>query len=269
MPRQTADCQPRRDCRPYPSRRRGTRLAHGWAVFFAGPTPNRCTGAWRTSRTPSPRPEPPPIWDIDGILQAAKNTGCDAIHPGYGFLSENAEFARRCADANLTFVGAAPRVAGTVRRQGPKPRALAERLGVPILSGTSGPTSLSRGRPISSTPCPPAGAMLVKAIGGGGWVAAMRVVRRREELEDAYARCQSEGAGGVRQRRRVRGTTPCRAPGTSRCRSSATASGAVSHLGERDCSIQRRPSENSIEIAPAPGPCRTSLRQRTCMTAGA
>ena len=194
--------------------------------------------------------------DIDAILRAAKDTGCDAIHPGYGFLSETAAFARRCADASLTFVGPRPEVLALFGNKA-HARATAERLGVPILSGTSEPTSLSEAVDFFAA-LPATGAMLIKAIGGGGG-RGMRVVRRREELEDAYARCQSEaraafGNGDVY----VEQLLP-RARHVE-VQIVGDGSGAVSHLGERDCSIQRR-HQKLVEIAPAPG-LPDGLRQR-------
>ena len=194
--------------------------------------------------------------DIDAILQAAKETGCDAIHPGYGFLSENAEFARRCAEADLTFVGPSPELLALFGDKA-EARALAERLGVPILSGTAGPTSLSEAADFFDA-LPATGAVLIKAIGGGGG-RGMRVVRRREELKDAYARCQSEaraafGNGDVY----VEQLLP-RARHVE-VQIVGDGSGAVSHLGERDCSIQRR-HQKLVEIAPAPS-LPDGLRQR-------
>ncbi len=194
--------------------------------------------------------------DIDAILRVAKDTGCDAIHPGYGFLSENAEFARRCAGANLTFVGPRPEVLALFGNKA-HARATAERLGVPILSGTSEPTSLSEAVDFFDA-LPATGAMLIKAIGGGGG-RGMRVVRRREELEDAYARCQSEaraafGNGDVYVEQLLPRARHIEVQIVG------DGSGAVSHLGERDCSIQRR-HQKLVEIAPAPG-LPDGLRQR-------
>ena len=199
--------------------------------------------------------------DIDAILRAAKDTGCGAIHPGYGFLSENADFARRCADANLTFVGPRPEVLALFGDKA-ETRALAERLGVPILPGISAPTSLSEAADFFNA-LPATGAMLIKAIGGGGG-RGMRVVQRREELKDAYARCQSEaraafGNGDVY----VEQLLP-RARHVE-VQIVGDGSGAVSHLGERDCSIQRR-HQKLVEIAPAPG-LPDGLRQRLATAA--
>ncbi|CAI7996536.1 Pyruvate carboxylase [Geodia barretti] len=184
--------------------------------------------------------------DIDAILRAAKDTGCDAIHPGYGFLSENADFARRCADANLTFVGPRPEVLALFSDKA-EARALAERLGAADFFNA----------------LPATGAMLIKAIGGGGG-RGMRVVQRREELKDAYARCQSEaraafGNGDVY----VEQFLP-RARHVE-VQIVGDGSGAVSHLGERDCSIQRR-HQKLVEIAPAPG-LPDGLRQRLATAA--
>ncbi|MDE0205032.1 MAG: biotin/lipoyl-binding protein [Candidatus Tectomicrobia bacterium] len=194
--------------------------------------------------------------DIDAILRAAKGSRCDAIHPGYGFLSENAEFARRCAEAGLTFVGARPDLLSLFGNKA-EARKMAERLGVPILSGTSEPTSLSEAADFFDA-LPVSSAMLVKAIGGGGG-RGMRLVRRREELEDAYGRCQSEaqaafGSGDVY----VEQFLPRARHVEVQIVGDGT--GAVSHLGERDCSIQRR-HQKLVEIAPAPG-LPDGLRQR-------
>jgi pyruvate carboxylase len=75
----------------------------------------------------------------------AREAGCDSIHPGYGFLSENADFARRCGEAGLTFVGPRPETLDLFGDKA-RARALAERCGVPVLPGTAGPTSLDEAR---------------------------------------------------------------------------------------------------------------------------
>ena len=194
--------------------------------------------------------------DIDAVLRAAKGARCDAIHPGYGFLSENAGFARLCGEAGHTFVGPRPELLSLFGNKA-EARNMAERLGVPILSGTSEPTSLSEASEFFDS-LPPSSAMLVKAIGGGGG-RGMRLVRRREELDDAYARCQSEaqaafGSGDVY----VEQFLPRARHVEVQIVGDGT--GAVSHLGERDCSIQRR-HQKLVEIAPAPG-LPDGLRQR-------
>src|SRR5256885_10045963 len=83
--------------------------------------------------------------DGEHLLAVAKETGCDALHPGYGFLSENAGFARRCAEEGITFVGPRAEILELFGNKG-QVRALAERCEVPVLPGTSRPTSLEHGR---------------------------------------------------------------------------------------------------------------------------
>ncbi|MGI8550902.1 MAG: carboxyl transferase domain-containing protein [Dehalococcoidia bacterium] len=194
--------------------------------------------------------------DGEQILSAAREAGCDAIHPGYGFLSENAAFARRCAEAGIIFVG--PRVE-LLELFGDKVRAreAAEQAGVPVLPGTRKPTSLEEARDFFRS-LPDGEAMIIKAIAGGGG-RGMRVVERLDQLEDAYARAQSEaraafGNGDVYVEQLLR---------TARhieVQIAGDGSGAVSQFGERDCSIQRR-HQKLIEIAPAPG-LPTGLRDR-------
>ena len=194
--------------------------------------------------------------DIDAIVQAAKGARCGAIHPGYGFLSENAGFARRCGEAGLTFVGPRPDLLSLFGNKA-EARKLAERLRVPILSGISEPTSLAEAADFFDT-LPASSAMLIKAVAGGGG-RGMRLVRRRGELEDAYARCQSEagtafGNGDLY----VEQFLPYARHVEVQIVGDGT--GVVSHLGERDCSIQRR-HQKLVEIAPAPG-LPDGLRQR-------
>ncbi|HVA40455.1 MAG TPA: biotin carboxylase N-terminal domain-containing protein, partial [Candidatus Binataceae bacterium] len=127
--------------------------------------------------------------DIEQIVAIAKAAGCDAVHPGYGFLSENAGFARRAADAGIKFVGPRPEILELFGDK-VRARALAERLGVPLLPGTSSATSLSEAREFLAA-LGAGGAMMVKAVAGGGG-RGMRAVNRLDELDEAYRRCQSE-----------------------------------------------------------------------------
>src|SRR6202163_5031027 len=83
--------------------------------------------------------------DIEAVIAAAKATGCDALHPGYGFLSENALLARRCAEQGIVFVGPSPEALHLFRDKG-KAKTLARRVGVPVIEGTSGPTTLEEAR---------------------------------------------------------------------------------------------------------------------------
>ena len=83
--------------------------------------------------------------DIEAVIAAAKATGCDALHPGYGFLSENAALARRCIEEGIVFVGPSPEALELFGDKA-QAKALAKRCGVPVIEGTGGPTSLERGQ---------------------------------------------------------------------------------------------------------------------------
>jgi len=186
--------------------------------------------------------------DGEQMIATAKEAGCDAIHPGYGFLSENANFARRCTEEGITFVG--PR-AELLELFGDKVRArsVAAEHDVPVLPGTSGSTSLEGVQDFFAG-LDDGEAMIIKAVGGGGG-RGVRMVTRAEEIEDAYARCQSEaqaafGNGDVYVERLVPRARHIEV------QILGDATGAISHLGERDCSIQRR-HQKLVEIAPSPG----------------
>ena len=163
--------------------------------------------------------------------------GADALHPGYGFLSESPELAEACRAAGLVFVGPPPDALATLGRKDAA-RELAQRAGVPVVPGGAEPDEL--GYPL-----------LVKARAGGGG-RGMRVVRER-----GRARARPSRRRRARPRRRS-ATAACSssatstAPATSRCRSCATRTAAALHLGDRDCSMQRR-HQKVIEEAPAPG----------------
>ncbi|MBM3946654.1 MAG: carbamoyl-phosphate synthase large subunit, partial [SAR202 cluster bacterium] len=197
-----------------------------------------------------------PFLDGEQILKLAREKGCDAIHPGYGFLSENAAFARRCREEGLAFVGPRPEI---LELFGDKVRAREEaaRAGLPVLPGTSGPTSIDVARAFFRS-LAPGEAMIIKAVAGGGG-RGVRVVETLDALEDAYARCRSEaqaafGNGDLYVERLVRRARHVEV------QIAGDGSGAVSHLWERDCSIQRR-HQKLVEIAPAPG-LPPGLRQR-------
>ncbi|WP_028219877.1 acetyl-CoA carboxylase family protein [Paraburkholderia oxyphila] len=182
--------------------------------------------------------------DMDALIAAARAHGCDAVHPGYGFLSERADFAQRCEDAGLRFVGPAPDV---LRIFGDKARAreLAARCGVPLAAGTNHATTLDEARAFLAVH----GAIMVKALAGGGG-RGMRAVRDTASLEEAFARCESEartafGNGALYVERLIEHARHVEVQ--------ILGDGAqVTHLWERDCSLQRR-HQKVIEIAPAPG----------------
>src|SRR5258708_6115406 len=125
--------------------------------------------------------------DIARVIACAKAAECDAIHPGYGFLAENAEFARACEKAGLAFIGPSPNVLAVFGDKA-RARALAERFGVPVLAGTPGPVTLDETRAFFAAQKRP---IVIKAIAGGGG-RGMRVVTTAAELESAYNRCRSE-----------------------------------------------------------------------------
>jgi len=194
--------------------------------------------------------------DGEQIIAIAKEAGCDAIHPGYGFLSENAGFARRCATEGITFVG--PR-AEILELFGDKvqTRRLAERCGVPILRGSSGPTSLDEAQRFFSS-LGEGASMMIKAVAGGGG-RGMRAVSRVDEIEKAYKRCQSEGRASFGNGDVYVEQLMPRARHIE-VQIIGDGSGDVSHLWERECSIQRR-NQKIVEIAPSPG-LEPALRDR-------
>src|SRR5438132_1228372 len=130
--------------------------------------------------------------DIEAVISAAKATGCDAVHPGYGFLSENATLARRCIEESIVFVGPSPEALDLFGDKA-QAKALAKRCGVPVIEGSGGPTSLEEARAFLES-LGAGGAIMIKAIAGGGG-RGMRIVDDADKLEDAYARCQSAAPG--------------------------------------------------------------------------
>jgi geranyl-CoA carboxylase alpha subunit len=192
-----------------------------------------------------PAPAAQSYLSIEAILGAAKRTGADAIHPGYGFLSENAAFAQACADAGIVFVGPP---AGAIRAMGNKASAKALMLeaGVPCLESFSGEQTSAAFRVAASGIGYPV--MLKAAAGGGG--KGMRVVRSEAELAAAFdsTRLEAERAFGSGQMLMERALEGAR---HIEIQIFADGYGSIVHLGERDCSIQRR-HQKVVEEAPAP-----------------
>ncbi|MFF9815598.1 biotin carboxylase N-terminal domain-containing protein [Streptomyces sp. NPDC014006] len=178
--------------------------------------------------------------DAGALIEAALRTGCGCLHPGYGFLSEDADFAGRCAEAGVRFVGPS---AKTLRLLGDKVRAreLAARAGVPVLDGASG---LAEARALLA-----GGPLMVKAVGGGGG-RGMRVVRSAGELAEAWERCRSEARQAF-ARDEVYAERLLEGARHIEVQIVGDTTGAVTHLWDRDCSAQRR-HQKLIEIAPAP-----------------
>jgi acetyl/propionyl-CoA carboxylase alpha subunit/acetyl-CoA carboxylase carboxyltransferase component len=194
--------------------------------------------------------------DMAQLIEAAVQNGCDAIHPGYGFISENAEFARQCEAAGIRFVGPPPSV---LELFGDKARArqLAERCRVPLLAGTDRPTSLEEAQAFLER-MGATGAVVIKALYGGGG-RGMRVVRRLQDLAEAYARCRSEAkaAFGVDTVYVERFVARAR---HIEIQVAGDGGGPVTHLWERECTLQRR-NQKLMEIAPSPS-LQAKLRER-------
>ncbi|MBA8824594.1 acetyl/propionyl-CoA carboxylase alpha subunit/acetyl-CoA carboxylase carboxyltransferase component [Saccharopolyspora lacisalsi] len=192
--------------------------------------------------------------DADQLIALARSTGCSMVHPGYGFLSENAEFAARCSREGLRFVGPDPEV---LHRFGDKLRAreLATELGVPVLPGTTETTARAAAEFLAGLGA--GGAVMVKALSGGGG-RGMRPAGNAAELESAFERAGSEargafGDGAVYVEQYL--------PRARHIEVQILGDGRkVTHLGERDCSIQRR-RQKLIEVAPAPA-VSAALRHR-------
>src|ERR687883_109499 len=193
---------------------------------------------------------PPPARDsylkIPRIIAAAEITGADAIHPGYGFLAENAEFAETCAASNITFIGP---TADQIRVMGDKAaarRAMAD-VGVPIIPGTPGPVddpdqalefANGAGFPV-----------IIKAAAGGGGK-GMRVARDADDFARSFQLARSEalsafGNGDVYVEKYLS------RPRHIEFQILGDTHGRIVHLGERDCSVQRR-HQKLIEEAPSP-----------------
>ena len=183
--------------------------------------------------------------DIDQLVAVAVETGCDAVHPGYGFLAENAAFATACEAAGLAFVGPTPAM---LELFGDKvaARALAARCDVPTLTGTDGPTDLATATAFLEG-LGPDGAVMVKALAGGGG-RGMRPVTTVADLAEAMERCRSEaqaafGNGDVYVERFVPRARHVEVQLVG------DGTGAVAHLWDRECSLQRQ-RQKVVEIAP-------------------
>ena len=183
--------------------------------------------------------------DIETIIELALAQGVDAIHPGYGFLSENETFARRCAEEGITFIGPSPDTLSALSDK-TKARELAIRVGVPVIPGTDEPLAdadavrafcAAHGYPV----------ILKAAFGGGG--RGMRVIRQPEDIDDAFQRASGEakaafGRGEVFCERYVENAKHIE------IQILGDQHGQCVHLFERDCSVQRR-YQKVIEFAPA------------------
>jgi acetyl-CoA carboxylase biotin carboxylase subunit len=182
---------------------------------------------------------------IPSVIAAATTTGCDAIHPGWGFLAENPAFVEACADNDLVFIGPSAEV---MARMGDKVRAKAElkAADVPLVPGTEGATDLDESRDAADEVGYP---VLLKATAGGGGK-GMRLVQGPDELDSAYntASLEAEAAFGDGSLYLEKAVSPAR---HVEIQVLADGQGGVLTLGERECSIQRR-HQKLIEESPSP-----------------
>jgi acetyl-CoA carboxylase biotin carboxylase subunit len=194
-----------------------------------------------------PAPAAESYLDIDALLNAARSTGADAIHPGYGFLSERPELARACAESGLIFVGPP---ADVIARMGSKlaARELMESAGVPVVPGATPRDQSDAGVVAAAREI--GFPVLIKASAGGGGK-GMRTVRREADALEAAAAARREalaafGDGTLYVERLIE------RPRHVEVQILADANGSVVHLFERDCSLQRR-HQKVIEESPSPG----------------
>lgn len=194
----------------------------------------------------------PAYLHIAQVVEAALAQGCTHVHPGYGLLSENADFARACAAAGLVFVGPAPEVLDLLGDKG-QARALARRCRVPVTEGIDSAVTLARAQAFfAQLTAQQAGqaAMMIKALAGGGG-RGMRIVEQADDIAPSFERCQSEalaafGRGELYVEQLVRRARHIEV------QLLGDGTGAVSHAWERDCTVQRN-HQKLVEIAPAPG----------------
>ncbi|WP_284037523.1 pyruvate carboxylase [Neobacillus sp. 114] len=195
--------------------------------------------------------------DIEGIIGIAKRSGADAIHPGYGFLSENIHFARRCEEEGIVFIGPASKHLDMFGDK-VKARYQAELAGIPVIPGSGGPVnSVEEVLEFAEEHSFP---IIIKAaLGGGG--RGMRIVRSREEVREAFERAKSEakaafGNDDVYLEKLIE------KPKHIEVQIIGDKEGNIVHLFDRDCSVQRR-HQKVVEIAPSVS-LTAELRKRIC-----
>ncbi|HZQ00684.1 MAG TPA: biotin carboxylase N-terminal domain-containing protein, partial [Reyranella sp.] len=193
--------------------------------------------------------------DIAGVIEAAKAAKCDAIHPGYGFLSENAQFAKACAAAKIAFVGPTPEQLDLFGDKA-RARAHAAKCKVPMLPGTDGPVDAA-GAVAFFKKHAKAGIALKAIAGGGG--RGLRLIKNESEIREAFARASAEakvafGNGALYAERLVAKARHIEVQVVG------DGKGSVVALGERECTLQRR-SQKIVELAPSPG-LKPALRKK-------
>ena len=184
--------------------------------------------------------------DAEALVQAAVDNGCDAIHPGYGFLSESAAFATLCAQKGITFVGPSAEVLSLFGDK-IRARSFAESAGIPVVPGSheamrSADQARERAQELGFP------VVLKAAAGGGG--RGMRMLKSAEEISEAFERCRGEaeaafGDGTLMLEKRIE------RPRHIEVQVLGDSRGTIVHLWERDCSVQLR-NQKVVEIAPAP-----------------
>jgi acetyl-CoA carboxylase biotin carboxylase subunit len=204
---------------------------------------------------------------IPAIISAAATTGCEAVHPGYGFLSENADFVRACEDNDLVFIGPP---ADVMEKMGDKAQAKAEMRDacVPLVPGSEGAASLAEARIAADELGYP---VLLKAAAGGGG-RGMRLVSSPSEIDDAYSRASAEAEAAFADGTLYveKAITPAR---HVEIQVMCDGQGGVLTCGERECSIQRR-HQKLIEESPSPAldpelrEAMESAAERACVHIG-
>ena len=193
--------------------------------------------------------------DIAQVIAAAKAAKCDAIHPGYGFLSENADFARACVEAKVAFVGPTPEQLDLFGDKA-RARAHARKCKVPVLPGTEG--AVDAVGAVAFFRKHAKSGIALKAIAGGGG-RGMRLIKVEAEIADAFARASAEaksafGNGALYAERLVGRARHIEVQVVGDGR------GSIVTLGERECSLQRR-SQKIVELAPSPN-LKPALRRK-------
>jgi pyruvate carboxylase len=198
--------------------------------------------------------------DIEGIIEIAKASGADAIHPGYGFLSENIEFAKRCAEEGIIFIGPEAKHLDMFGDK-VKARTQAQLAKIPVIPGSDGPVkSLEEVIQFGKTYGFP---IIIKAaLGGGG--RGMRIVRSLEEVKEAYERAKSEAKAAFGSDQ-VYVEKFIEKPKHIEVQIIGDEHGNIVHLYERDCSVQRR-HQKVVEVAPCVS-ISNELRERICEAA--
>ncbi|MAA76375.1 MAG: 3-methylcrotonyl-CoA carboxylase [Salinisphaeraceae bacterium] len=211
-----------------------------------------------------PAPSKDSYLRIDRIIEAARTSGAEAVHPGFGFLAENAEFAEACEQAGLVFIGPP---ASAIRAMGSKSaaKALMDKAGVPLVPGYHGDDQ--DGEKLAAEADRIGYPVLIKAVSGGGGK-GMRVVESADEFAAALASCQREAAASFNDDRVLIEKYITR-PRHIEVQIFGDRDGQIIHLNERDCSAQRR-HQKVVEEAPAPHmtPARRAEMGRAAVDAG-